>query len=162
MSYTGSIFTPAKLTGGIINHTGSTSETKIWSTPIPANTLSVNDILDFLSFCGGDGSGNKTLRLYTNTTDDLTGTPVFLGFYTFTTSATNTAFSRCLFSANSLTSWYGINNSTSANSTFVSNSTTPSNYTINFGIDQYLIISAQLATSSNTINLYGVRSTIYR
>jgi hypothetical protein len=92
----------------------------------------------------------------------LTGSPVYLGFYTFTTNATNTAFSRALFSANSLTSWYGINNSTSANSPFVTNATTPSSYTINFGIDQYLIISAQLATSSNTISLYGIRSTIYR
>ena len=141
-----------------VTHTGTTSETLIYSILIPSGTFEANDILRFNIMFGAmtNNANVKTGRVYCNTTNTLVGATQ-VATRTLT-SVINGNCLRNLVFKNSLTS-QEISRPTT---TFVNDENTSNNnvdlVSINFAVNQYFIVSAQLATGTDTMgikNLYG-------
>lgn len=141
-----------------ISHTGTLTETLIYSVLIPANTLQANDILRFNIMFGAmtNNANVKTGRIYCNTSNSLVGATL-LATRTLTSTINGNCLRNLVFK-NSLTS-QEISRPTT---TFVNDENTSNNnvdlVSINFTVDQYFIVSAQLALGTDVMgikNLYG-------
>lgn len=145
-----------------IAHTGTTAETKLFSVKITAGTMSANDILEYFAWIiPGSGLGNRTVRVYLNTSDAIGGTKV--ATYTFTT--TSSIFKRQITFKNSLSSQEIIPAGTSnigngeASTYAVSNISSAS---VNFANDVWFVLSIQLATGSDNVSIYSIGSRVLR
>jgi len=144
-----------------IAHTGTTTETKLWSGLIAGGTFAAEDVFEFSMFQGGNGSGNKTWRLYVNTSDTLAGATL-IGTYAYTAANLWGLFNRALVFNDSVSSQKTNNVTTSAQTSGGNNTAAVATLTTDYSIDQYFIVSCQLATIANTCNIWGVFSQLNR
>jgi len=146
-----------------ITHTGTTSETKIYSSPIPIGTFEANDIFKLMMKAyGGSGVGAKNFKVYINTSDAVGGTQIAL----LTVAATTVGgiFERNMFFKNSLSSQQILFATTSFVNEYSQSANTGSysNLTIDFTQLQYLVVSCTLATSGDTAQILGLTGKIER
>src|SRR3990167_2393810 len=133
-------------------HTGTVAETYITGFEIPAGTFTTNDrfYFEYLVRAVG-GLGVKTIRVYTNTTNNLAGTPVLIATY----STNNLLYSICklafLSATNALRSKLGGTTNSTAN--YGSDNSGFTTFTIDFTVQQYIVVSFQLANAGDAIYL---------
>ena len=149
---------------GLFTHTGTTSETKIYSHLITEGTIQASDLITFIirAFPNG-GAGNKTIRVKVNTTDTLVGATTLLT-YTFTINALT--LRRHMFMQGGLSSQMIMLPTTSdgddGDTAYNASNASSSLLTVNFGVNQYIMVSAQLATSGEQILFYHSIATLDR
>lgn len=140
-----------------ITHTGTTTETKLYSQLIPAGTLTAGDLLDIMTFISAtSNANNKTFRMYLNTSDSLTGATQ-IAFLQVTTTGLNGVFQRFL-QVISSTSQRIVLTSSNVFTGYGNSSANYSNLTIDFTVDQYLMISGQLANTGDTMIIYQLKA----
>src|SRR3990167_2842258 len=133
-------------------HTGTVAETYITGWEVPAGTFTTNDrfYFEYLVRAVG-GLGVKTIRVYTNTTNNLAGTPVLIATY----STNNLLYSICklafLSATNALRSKLGGTTNSTAN--YGSDNSGFTTFTIDFTVQQYIVVSFQLANAGDAIYL---------
>ena len=140
--------------------TGTTAETLITSFLIPANTFQANDWLEsVLHILTNSSSNAKTVRLYFNTSASLSGATLWS---TRTLSQTTSqGFKRNLIFQNSISSQRTISNR-ALDPDDAPTIGASSVLSINFAVDQYFIISGQLAVGTDNITVAGITSLIRR
>ena len=142
--------------------TGTTAETLITSILIPANTFQANDWLRWVASINATGNTNvKTLRFYFNTTASLSGATQVAQRQL--TNVVTQPVIRNMFFVNSISSQKtllgtALNTATDETAT----GGTQATLSINFAVDQYFIISGQLAVGTDTITINGITSNINR
>lgn len=135
-----------------ISHTGTTAPTIITSFEILAGTIEANDFLDFQGAINcTNNANNKNWKLWLNTTNNLSGSPVQIMTRTLTTS-TGGLIKRNLAFNNSLSS-QKIYDPTSNVATDEGANSAQSALTVNFAVTQYLIIEFTLGSSLDTMSL---------
>lgn len=144
-----------------IAHTGTTTETKIHSILIPAGTFAANDIWELYIKLGfTDNANNKTIKLYTNTSDSLAGATQIAN-YIATNNRPYSQFERRLTFKNSVSSQEIL--STTVNGVTDEGAIAGrAALSIDFSVDQYLIFAITLATATDTATLYSHWSYIVR
>ena len=137
------------------SHTGNTSETILYSCEVAAGTFTTNDRLyQELLLTAIGTNGVKTIRTYFNTTNNLSGSPVLTSTY-FTNNLLYSLLSS--FFVDSTTSMNSYKLGTSNLSTFWGSSNSAlGTYNIDFTVTQYYIVSVQLASAADVIQLEGV------
>ena len=144
-----------------ISHTGTLTETLIYSVLIPSGTFQSNDDLRIFTRVFGTANANvKTIKMYFNDTNDLT-TPTQIATVGFAGTGNN-PFVRNLVFKNSLTSQEIILVSGSVGNDESNNSATLSTLSIDFTIDQYFIVTATLSNIADTMGLRNIRATLIR
>ena len=155
------VFSPIKL-NTTISHTGTTNETKLYSVLIPAGTMNANDILEYYALAiPGTGIGNRTLKVYLNTSNAIGG--IQIATYTFTT--TSNIFKRKLKFKNSLSTQEIIPAGATSSGNFELSTYTSSNVSsiaANFNNDVWFVISMTLSTASDNVSIYSIGSNILR
>lgn len=129
-------------------HTGNTNNTLLKALLIPANSLTVGDMFEYIvNFFQTGVSGTQTLRFYVNTSANLSGATL-LGMFTTASAVGYLSYSR-------------INNIIASNQTIVSNNTVTSiavaqhqiggvgfnTLNIDWTVDQYFIVATQLSAN---------------
>lgn len=145
-----------------ITHTGTTTETIVFSVLLPAGYFQALDIQSFTLFLAAtSNANNKTIRMYLNTVNSLVGAACFSG-YIVTTAANYRQNGRSLFFQNSLANCRtpgpigtGANQQTDSD-------VTPNLITLDFTQALYFLVSVQLATSSDTVTIWNIRNNIIR
>src|SRR3990167_7145268 len=135
-----------------ISHTGTLTETYIYGIPIPVGTYITNDRLyqEILVRAVG-GGGIKTIRTYFNTTNNLAGTPVL--FSTYFTNNLLYSFGRNAYLNSPTTMKSYLLSTTNAAWFSGSSNSSMGTFTVDFTVQQYLVISFQLANAADTIYL---------
>lgn len=155
------VYSPIKL-NTTISHTGTTNETKLYSVLIPAGTMNANDILEYYALAiPGTGSGNRTLKVYLNTSNAIGG--IQIATYTFTT--TSYIFKRKLTFKNSLSTQEIIPAGATSLGNFELSTYASSNVSsiaANFNNDVWFVISMTLSTASDHVSIYSIGSNILR
>ncbi len=146
-----------------ITHTGTVSETKLFSFLIPANTFQANDHVRFVLRTTPNSSSNtRTSRIKFNTSDALGGTQVCQ----WNTGSANVLTVRNMWMLNSLASQRVAVAATTANNNDETSNLVTANLTtlsIDFTVDQWLIYSGELVTSSaDTLTISQVLITVTR
>ena len=145
-----------------ISHTGTASNTKVYSALIPGGTFSANDILRWMLQIGATSNANtKTFRYYFNTTDSLTGATL-AGTYALSSGAVFVGSDRVMTFKGSISSQEVGIVSSSFQSQFSASASSPSALTIDFSVDQYFIVAIQLANGADTANIFSISSELYR
>lgn len=144
-----------------ISHTGTLTNTIIASYLVPAGTFDANDIFRFRLATSQTNNANvKTIRVYANTSVSLAGATL-IATRTLTSSI-GTSLARELVFKNSLSSQNifspTANFGDDENSTNVGINST----SIDFTIDQFIIIAVELADASDSVSLRWLRSEILR
>jgi len=143
-----------------ISHTGTTANTIVANYLIPAGTFQANDFFRFVASMTTTNNTNvKTIRLYFNTSISLTGATLVAT--RLLTSLIGTTLARTLCFKNSLSSQeifsptvnFGDDENVSTNLNTLS---------INFGVNQYLIVAIELANSADTVVYSSLRTNIFR
>lgn len=143
-------------------HTGTTSETLIASLQCQAGTFQANDILRIAATLTRTGAGGTcTCKLYVNSSASLSGATL-LGQWSAGTSATWSKFQREMVFKNSLSSQEIFPSSAAINFDVANQNTAITTLTNNYAIDQYLIISFQLANTGDTATLRSWYAEILR
>jgi hypothetical protein len=142
--------------------TGTTAETLITSILIPANTFQANDWLRWVASINATNNANsKILKFYFNTTASLSGATQVAQRQL--TNVVTQPVIRNMFFVNSISSQKtllgtALNTATDETAT----GGTQATLSINFAVDQYFIISGQLAVGTDTITINGITSNINR
>ena len=141
--------------------TGTLSETLITSTLIPAGTFQSNDWLRWTVSTNCSNNANaKTFRAYFNTSASLVGATQIaqrsLG------NTVSQVVGRNMFFPNSLTTIRTLVGATLNTADDYGATGTASALSIDFTVDQYFIISGQLANSGDTMTVNGFTSQINR
>lgn len=133
------------------SHTGNTTETVKYTVSIPANTFTTGDRIyqEILATAVGT-NGVKTIRTYINDTADLT-TPILISTY-FTNNLQYSLLSSFFVDSTSSMKSYKLGSTNAAVFTGSSNSAIGT-YTIDWTVQQYLVLSVQLANSADLIQL---------
>lgn len=146
-----------------ISHTGTISETKIYSVLIPNGTFQANDIFTITGkLFGSSGTNSKTYKFYANTSDAIGGT--LLATLTIAATVSDGLFERKIYFKNSLSSQQLILTGTSVSNEY-HKSINAGSYTtisVNFAIDQYIVLSCTLANSGETAAALGLTGKIDR
>jgi hypothetical protein len=135
---------------------GTASETLVKSVLIPANTFTAGDLVFVRSIGNKSGTGGIfTVKIRTNTVNDLTGSPTTVG-YLQTTGGTTVynSVQRSMIIKNASTQTYSSSLSTDEGA-----ATTGRNLlSINWTIDQYIIITLQNVSIADTslISLFTI------
>lgn len=145
-----------------LSHTGDTTNTLKYSSLIPANTLTANDILKWSALIGATTNANtKTFRFYFNTSASLSGATL-VATYSIGSGAVTVTTSRMMIFKNSLSSQEIHITSASVQSEYTSSSSAPFALAIDFSVDQYFIIAIQLGNAGDTASIFGLTSETYR
>lgn len=145
-----------------LSHTGDTTNTLKYSSLIPAGTFEANDILKWNAKIGATSNANtKTIRYYFNTSASLSGATL-VATHSLSSGATAIGMDRALVFQNSLTSQQIGNPSTAFQSEYSALPAVPSTLSIDFTVDQYIIIAIQLANAADTMSIFSVYSETYR
>ena len=137
------------------SHTGNINETIVYSDEIEAGTFTTNDrIYQELLLTAIGTNGVKTIRTYINTTNNLSGSPVLISTY-FTNNLLYSLLSSFFVDSNSSMKSYKAGYSNSATYWGSSNASLGS-YSVDFTVTQYYIVSVQLASAADVIQLVGV------
>lgn len=133
------------------SHTGNTTETVKYTVSIPANTFTTGDRIyqEILATAIGS-AGVKTIRTYINDTADLV-TPVLISTY-FTNNLAYSLTSSFFVDSSSTMKSYKLGSTNAAVFTGSSNAAIGT-YTIDWTVQQYLVLSVQLATGTDLIQL---------
>jgi len=132
-----------------VSLTATTSETICDTIIIPANTLSANDLLVYVSRFLKTTTANTTIRIYTNTAANLTGA-VQLGTYTFAAANRFATLTRTI--ACKASGVIEVAPSTTPLLSDVATSTaTETTTTINYANANYFIVTMQLINSGDTL-----------
>lgn len=138
-----------------VPNTGSTTENKVYSLLINANTVQSADKLFFqILFTKSGSAGLATVRIYFNTSDSLSGATIIGGFVLAATSNTYAHFVRTLF-LKSLTTQKVLNAANTSLSTDYGVSNTTTTTSVDFGSNQYYILSIQNASAADTTTIEG-------
>jgi hypothetical protein len=144
-------------------HTGTTANTYVDGLLIPANTFGAGDIINVKSRVNKSTSVSTfTHRLYVNTTNNLSGSPILIA-----TAATSAAANR--FQQLSREIEIMVANGTGAGTEVMAASagstqddvqqTDITTCAINWTVDQYIICAIQLANSGDSIVNHFIRTT---
>jgi hypothetical protein len=141
--------------------TGTTAETLITSILIPANTFQANDWFRWVASINATNNANsKILKFYFNTTASLSGATQ-VSQRTLANITTQIVL-RNMFFVNSISSQKTLLGTTVNVASDEATTGTQATLSINFAVDQYFIISGQLANSADTITINGITSNINR
>lgn len=138
-----------------VSHTGTVAKTVKFTQSIPASTFTANDKINmdlFLTAVGG--AGVKTIEVYLNTTADLAGSPVLIGTY-----ATNNLRYGLLYNywVDSATTMKSFKSGAENSSTFWgSTNSGTGTFTVDFAVEQFLVIAFTLANAGDTLNLQAI------
>jgi hypothetical protein len=144
-----------------IAHTGTLTNTVIASYLIPAGTFEANDILRFNAYFTQTNNANvKTARIYVNTTPVIAGA-ILIATRTLTSSA-GSGMARELVFKNSLSSQDIVSTTGNILDSESANNTSVTALSINFSVDQHIIIAVELADITDTVTLRWLRSEILR
>jgi hypothetical protein len=143
-----------------ITHTGTTANTIVASYLIPAGTFQANDFFRFVAAMTTTNNANvKTLRVYTNSSISLTGATLLAT--RLLTSLVGTTLARTICFKNSLSSQEVF--SPTVNFGDDENVSTGLNtLSVNFGVNQYLIVAVELANSTDSVVFNSLRTNIFR
>lgn len=159
----GYITSPVKLNSSITPHTGTTTETVVFTDDVPVGTLIANDQLFFFVGCGAtSNANNKTFRVYFNDTPDLLGTPVLVATFIITSNAIQSGFGRYLVSKASISSWQTHSATSNISNPYSSTGSAASTVTIDFSTLKYFVLTCQLANSADTMNVIAVNTQVLR
>lgn len=145
--------------------TGTTSQTTWVSIPIPAGTILAGDIIRIKVFISKTGTaGSLTNRIVFNTTNDLSGSPITVGMWNAGgISAIHSIKAFREIFVNTLTVQYMSNvltaNAVTDDGSFTFAATLPG---IDFTVDQYLQLTAQLSNTGDVGILRGYTIEILR
>lgn len=137
------------------SHTGTTTETILYNLLIPAGTMGANDILWFDAQLYMVGvAGLKTYRAYFSPTSNNFGVGTFAATVQQAASVLSAGWMRRVANKGSVNvnNIHPVSSTTSAND-YQASTIARTAINVNFGVDQYLIITGQLANSSDTIGL---------
>lgn len=140
------------------NITGTTNEVISQSLLIPANSFSSNGILEIISRISKTGtSGTSTVRMYRNTSNSLTGAALIATLRNLQTASDifGTFIRTFRINSNTLT---GFNAATNLQTDVVNNSSTLQSITFTTNVDNYIIFSIQLASTSDSANISIARA----
>jgi hypothetical protein len=144
------------------SHTGTTTNTLVWSIAISANTFQTNDMIEWFSQMNTNMPNGTavTYRFYVNTSSSLTGASL-LGTFTNSVATGNTTFQRNIFvTASGVSGNLRVySNATSASSSYGLSASNATNITVDTTATQYLIIAIQ---HGNTTATSSVQSTLIR
>jgi hypothetical protein len=144
-----------------VTHTGTITNTIIASYLIPAGTFDANDVLRFNGYFTQTNNANvKTARIYVNSTATLVGATQ-IAIRTLTSSA-GLAFARELVFKNSLTSQEIISTAANSADSETATNTAVSALSLDFSVDQHIIVAVQLANAADSVSLRWLRSEILR
>lgn len=135
--------------------TGTTTETLSVSLLIPANSFSTNGILEVIARMTKTGAvGTSAFRVYKNTSNTLTGATLLAT----TSNSANTLFAQGIrtfrINSNVITGYQaGTNNTLDYGTTTATSSTT---FTTN--VDNYIIFSITLGSTSDSANISMARA----
>lgn len=137
------------------SHTGGTTETVLYTGLIPANTFTTHDKIfqEILATAVGV-AGIKTIRTYFNTTANLAGTPVLFSTY-FTNNLLYSLVRGGWITSPTTMKGYLLGTSNTAVFTGSGNGIMGT-FTIDWTVDQYLVLSVQLASAADTFQLEGI------
>jgi hypothetical protein len=141
--------------------TGTTTEALITSILIPANTFQANDWLRWVTTINATNNANsKVLRFYFNTSAALIGATQVA--QRGLSNAVTQSVIRNMFFVNSISSQKTLVGTALNVATDEATTGTQATLSINFAVDQYFIISGQLAVGTDTITINGITSNINR
>jgi hypothetical protein len=158
------VLAPFKSNTDIV-HTGTLAETKVFSQLIPAGTIAANDMIDYvIKFTPGATANTKTIKVYFNTSDSLTGATLFASYGASTISSRYSGLQRKIIFKNSLSSQQIL---LSSQTTVINEDTTVTvaseTKTQNFAVNQYFIVSVTLTVSTaETVTINSILSKTYR
>jgi hypothetical protein len=144
--------------------TGSINETIIYSEEILASIQSGDVLRCLLNFGAISNANTKQLRCYINETNDLSGTPTFIGLATITTNTGSVSMSRKMkvINAESSQILFTTNATTSMTNEYAVMSATPTMLSLNFSLPKYFIVTAKLSVASDSLTLYDVEGELNR
>jgi hypothetical protein len=143
-----------------ITHTGTTANTIIASYLIPTGTFQANDFFRFVAAMTTTNNANvKTIRFYLNSSISLSGATLIAT--RVLTSLVGTTLARTICFKNSLSSQEVF--SPTVNFGDDENVSTGLNtLSVNFGVNQYLIVAVELANSADSVVFNSLRTNIFR
>lgn len=132
-------------------NTGSTTENILNSGfLITSNTFVTNDVLEvYVKTITSTGANNKTFRIYFNTTDNLSGSPILVATYTATTAGGN--FTRKLKNLGAtLKNYIATATSFPTGETATTSTATENTLSVDLTANVYLIVTAQNAIAGES------------
>lgn len=138
--------------------TGTTNDTLSRSLLIPANTFTGDGMLEIFARCIKTGSGGLNFRVYHNTSASLTGATLIATYLSNVVTAQAQGIRTARINSNTLTLY---SPSTATTSDFSSTSSASGSVTFNIAVNNYIIFSLQLATSTDTAVVAMARTTKY-
>lgn len=152
-----------KATSATITHTGTTVETIKYTEEI-LTIISPYDVLRFAINWGATNTGPaKQLKVYINSSPDLTGSPVQLGLHQVTVNAGVGTMSRKIKVLNTIASQLLFGNpAVSATNEYAAFPDAPYSLAIDFSTPKYFVITATLSNSTDTISIYDIEGEINR
>jgi hypothetical protein len=143
-----------------ITHTGTTANTIVASYLITAGTFQANDFFRFVAAMTTTNNVNvKTIRFYFNSSVSLSGATLVAT--RVLTSLVGTTLARTITFKNSLSSQEIF--SPTVNFGDDENVSTGLNtLSVNFGVNQYLIVAVELANSADSVVYSSLRTNIFR
>lgn len=150
----------------IITHTGSTSEVKLLSVLVPANTLKSLDQLILLirGVTISGGGGNKTWRVYLHTSDTLpvANGPQQIAMQTSTSTMSSIKRNMWLSSPTTLRQQLRDGTFNTDEQSGFSGSAHQTSITVDLTVDNYLILSGQLSNGAESMSVYQTQCLIVR
>lgn len=139
--------------------TGTTANTISQSLLIPANTFASNGMLEVFFRATKVGIvGGFTIRIYTNTTNSLTGATLVGQVLSSGTNIWAQGLRTFRVNSNLLT---GLTTSTSSTQDYQGNNNTSFSTTFTTSVDNYIIIAIQLGSASDTAKVEMARAVRY-
>lgn len=140
-----------------------TSNTVTMTLPIPANTFGANQMVDVIGLVRATGTaGTRAVRLYINTSPDLSGTPILIGAYTGVSSTaleiTCQRFLRIKVAngTGAGTEVMNTGNAVASNYSFVTSAVTTC--AIDWTTLQYLVMTVQATNGTDSLRGTGLKA----
>jgi hypothetical protein len=126
--------------------------------------MAANDMIDYIiKFTPSATATAKTIKVYFNTSDSLSGATLFATYAGSVIASRYSGLQRKIIFKNSLSSQQIL---LSSQSTVINEDTTTTvaleAKTQNFAVNQYFIVSVQLAATTDTVTINGILSKTYR
>ena len=137
--------------------TGTTAQQVLWSTLIPANTLTANSFVFLMGFCSATGTNStKSVKLYINDTNDLAGSPVLFSIWTGSSTILSIHGERSLlFKADGTFITSTLNGSADIDDVKV-NINAFARIPYNVAQNKYLIVAGNLGNASDSLTFEGI------
>ena len=150
------------LTNTVNSHTGSTAETILNSELFDANSFIAADkfIVEFFYQTLGTG-GTKEFKIYLNTAATLDGSEVQIGRITTAAAQVGGMNQKTYKVFNSTTLKSPLSATNNLNTSYVNNGTY-TEFTTNFAVNLYLIITGTVANAADTVLIHGIELTRQR